>query len=236
MSRFTPADGAMYLAWRNTFARVTEQTYDWCFRRDDVTDSFGSYVTSEVPYVQPNGDFAYVLLAHERTLESFVAASRYVKALTANYAKARGVALTAPEVVVADDPGAEMTLEGRILTLPAPQTDRHVDPSGHPAVRAQFIAEHWRDTQRGWPIAEHHLVHLLAHHICDSDAHDDRFAGVFEELLDIAGDRKNFTSTLWRNELDLARRSSDAGVEITDRFTGDTYLLREGRAVALSPA
>jgi hypothetical protein len=226
MAEFMPEDGVVYFAWRNAFHRVAERTYDWVYRRSDVVDD-GGYFIQEIPYQRDDGDAEWVRLIHERTFDTEERVSRYCAVLLRKFAAVHGTTVSPPRTLVAHSraPGSSsMYYDNGTIVLPAPSSaDAHEDPTGEPENRDRFIASRWMDQQHRWPIAEHHLLHELAHHVSKVDHHDGEFVEAFVSLLAIASEGKNFSSDIWRWEFLLAQRLLEAGEAAVDLVTGAAY-------------
>lgn len=226
MSEFTPEDGAVYFAWRNTFHRVAERTYDWRYCHDDVVVD-GGYVVQEIPYQESGEDIDWVRLIHERTFDTQQKVERYCSALQRRYARDEGFA-GAPLRVETAAPrtpqSAHMYYDGSSLILPAPSgADAHDDPTGDPIHRERFISSRWLEGQRHWPIAEHHVLHELAHHVAGVEGHDVDFDNAFRSLLGVASKDKNFNAEIWDWELKIARRLLNTGDGAVDMVTQAAY-------------
>lgn len=226
MSEFSPEDGVVFFAWRNTFSRVSQRTYDWTYRRNDLMDGAGVLI-EEIPYRDGNLDIQWVRLLHERIFVDEGRLGRYLTALVARYTKTYGDAVPALRTLVANprSPSASvMYYDNGTLVLPSPSAgDAHHDDSGDAITRERFIASRWLDQQRHWPIAEHHVLHEVAHHISGSDQHDGRFTDVFRNLLTLASADANFTLDIWDWESLLASRLLEDGGVAIDMVTSIAY-------------
>jgi len=226
MAQFTPEDGVVYFAWRNTFHRVNERTYDWVYCREEVMDG-GVYLAQEIPFSDAVGIIDWVRLIHERTFDTPDKVIRFVSALQRRYEAQFKLTPRPMAVKVAEAKhvgSATMFYDNGTLVLPSPSVaDEHEDPSADPIVRAQFLASRWTDEQRHWPIAEHHVLHELAHHLYGSADHESGFVETFRRLLEIASSKKNFSPVIWDFEIAIAERLFIEGEQAVDLVTGNAF-------------
>ena len=237
MAEFTPEDGVVFFAWRNTFCRVNEQTYDWLYRRDDIVVD-GGYVVQEVPYQEGQFDVRWIRLIHERTFSNAERVRLYCAKMQRLYAQLRDYA-GAPlrvEVMSAKSPQPYlMHYDGSALRLPAPShVDAHEDPTGDAINRERFIAQRWVEGQRHWPIAEHHVLHELAHHFAGVESHDEDFVEAFRILLGLASRDKNFNADMWDCETVIARRLLLSGDGAVDMVTQRAYDIKGAEIATLA--
>ena len=227
MSEFSPEDGVVFFAWRNTFHRISERTYDWLYVREAVLDADGDYAMLEVPFQADGPGLDWVRVIQERTFDSEERVTRFVSAMERRYAKEFGNAEASPlRIITAHHKAPQASImyyDNGTLVLPAhSKSDAHSDPDGDPINRERFIASRWMDFQRGWPIAEHHVLHELAHHISGSDNHEAEFVEVFRHILSISA-AKTMTDVLWDKEWALASGLLTEGEPVVDMVTGSAF-------------
>lgn len=225
MTEFRPTDGAIFFAWRNTFARINERTYDWEYRRVDIVHN-GEYEAQEIP-MQRGPLIEYIRLVHERIFSNIDSVDRYCRVMSKRYQEEHGTVPASVNVVAAHHKSPHpsvMYYDNGNLVVPARSSlDSHEDPTGEPEVRDRFIASRWTDIPRYWPLAEHHVLHELAHHISGSEDHGSDFTETFGNLLEIASKGKNFTPQIWDMEMSSANMLLEAGEPVVDMMTGSMY-------------
>jgi len=226
MAVFRPEDGVPFFAWRNTFRRVNERTYDWLYCRDMVTGPEGYYI-QEIPFSDGEGETEYVRLIHERTFANLSQLSTYVQRMLRRYEGTHGGPIAPISVVEShrDAPHAEtMYYADGVLYVPPPSSrDNHSDPDADPRVRDPFIAERWQDAQKNWPVLEHHVLHELAHHISGSGSHNSAMVQVLINLITLASQGHNFTDVIWKWETLLTSRLLAQGQPVVDTVDGREY-------------
>ncbi len=227
MTEFSPEDGVIYFAWRNTFDRVSRRTYQFTYCRSEVVEDDGSHLIQEIPYQDGRNPIDWVRLLHERTFDREERVKRYVNAMLSKYAKEFGGSIAPLRVIVAESRAPQastMYYDNGTLVLPAPSpTDRHEDVGEDPLVRERFMASRWTEVQRQWPIIEHHILHELAHHITRTDRHDGNFAQAFRNLLGLASAKRSQTDQIWDWEMLFATRLIDTEWGVVDMVTNKAY-------------